>query len=248
VTGSPDHVERNRTFWDKLADEYQERHGEAIARPGWCVWQIPEEELQILGDVDGKDVLELGCGGGQWSVNLAKAGARAVGLDLSAKQLEHARRLAEETGVQVEWIEASAEDVPLDDASFDVAFCDHGALNFADPRKVVPEAARLLRPGGLLAFSHIAPLAEIALDPERNDFVDRLVHDYFGLHKIEDSDGSVVFNLPHGEWIALFRENGLEVEDLLEIRAPEGGTNTYEWPYEWCRRWPGEEIWRVRKR
>jgi len=62
------------------------RHGAA-----WGVWQIPEDEIHALGEVAGKDVLELGCGAAQWSIELAGRGARPVGLDLSERQLEHAR-------------------------------------------------------------------------------------------------------------------------------------------------------------
>jgi SAM-dependent methyltransferase len=158
------------------------------------------------------------------------------------------RRLAEDAGAEVTWVEASAEEIPLPDASFDVVFCDHGAFNFTTPRRTVPEAARVLRSGGLLAFSHISPFADVAYDRDKEDFVDRFVNDYFGMHHMVDTDGSVAFNVTYGEWIRLFTSNGLDVEDLIEIQAPEGGTNTYEWPYEWCRRWPGEQIWRLRKR
>ena len=55
------------------------------------MWQLPESELRVLGDVAGKDVLELGCGAAQWSILLAGQGARVVGLDNSERQLEHAR-------------------------------------------------------------------------------------------------------------------------------------------------------------
>ena len=73
---------RNRAYWDRTSDEYQERHKEFIRRPEprWGVWQIPESELEVLGDVFGKDVLELGCGAAQWSILLAEQGARIVGL------------------------------------------------------------------------------------------------------------------------------------------------------------------------
>ena len=248
VTGSPDHVERNRAFWDARADSYQETHAEHIARPAWGVWQVPEDELGVLGDVAGLDVLELGCGGAQWSVGLAQRGARVVGLDVSERQLEHARRRVSDAGVDVTLVQASAEAVPLRDGSFDVVFCDHGAFNFADPRKLVPEAARLLRPGGLLAFSHPTPISEITWDVEADEFSERLVNDYFGLHSVEDTDGSVAFNATYGEWVRLFVANGLVIEDLIEIRPPEGATTTYEWPYDWCRRWPGEQIWKARRR
>ena len=56
----------------------------------WGVWQVPESELQVLGDVRDKDVLELGCGAAQWSIALARVGARPVGIDLSERQLDHA--------------------------------------------------------------------------------------------------------------------------------------------------------------
>jgi hypothetical protein len=56
--------------------------------------------------------------------------------------------------------------------------------------------------------------------------------------------------LPYGEWIRLFRANGLVVEDLVELRPPEGATTTYTefTSYEWARRWPAEQIWKVRKK
>ena len=97
------------------------------------MWQLPESELQVLGDVSGNDVLELGCGAAQWSILLARRGARVVGLDNSAKQLEHARQLMAAAGVDFPLVHASAEEVPLPDASFDIVFCDHGAIVFGDP-------------------------------------------------------------------------------------------------------------------
>ena len=100
----------------------------------WGVWQIPEAELRVLGDVRDRDILEFGCGAAQWSIALAQAGARPVGLDLSERQLEHARTLMARAGVDFPLVHASAEAVPLPDASFDIVFCDHGAMTFADPR------------------------------------------------------------------------------------------------------------------
>ena len=85
--------ERNRAFWDRHSDEYQATHREHIGRPEprWGMWQLPESDLQVLGDVRGKDVLELGCGAAEWSRGLAREGARPLGLDNSAARLEHAR-------------------------------------------------------------------------------------------------------------------------------------------------------------
>lgn len=244
------HARRNREHWDAKADEYQQAHGAFIGRPEprWGVWQLPESELRILGDVAGKDVLELGCGAAQWSILLARAGARPVALDNSARQLEHARRLLEEAGVEFPLVHASAEDVPLPDGSFDVVFCDHGALSFADPYLAVPEAARLLRAGGILAFSHASPLIWLCWN-EAADDVDATLHrDYFELRRDDEADGSVHFQLPYGEWIRLFGEHGLTLEALVEPRPAAGAETTYGWNREWARRWPAECIWRARKR
>jgi SAM-dependent methyltransferase len=212
------------------------------------VWQIAESELQVLGDVDGKDVLELGCGAALWSISLAKLGARPVGLDVSARQLQHARREQAAAGIEFPLVEASAEDVPLDDESFDIVFCDHGAFTFADPRALVPECARLLREGGLLAFNKVSPLYDLFYDVENDDVSDRLHNDYFSLERFEGAD-SVDFQLPYGEWIRLFRANGFEVEDLIEIQAPPDGATTYDLvSLDWARRWPAENIWKARRR
>jgi SAM-dependent methyltransferase len=240
---------RNRAYWDRTSDEYQERHREFIGRaePRWGIWQIPESELNVLGDVSGKDVLELGCGAAQWSILLAKQGARVVGLDNSERQLEYARELMAEAGVDFPLVHSSAEDVPLPDERFDIVFCDHGAFTFADPYKLLPEAARLLRPGGLLAFSKTSAFAAICEGPDEK--IDTTLHrDYFGLHKIDD--GEVVnYELPYGEWIRLFRANGFLVEDLIEPQPAADATSTYWEPDErdWARRWPSESIWKARK-
>jgi len=247
-----DEALRNRAYWDSKSDEYQRRHRAFIGQgePRWGVWQIPESELQVLGDVARKDVLELGCGAAQWSILLANAGARPVGLDNSERQLEHARRLMSEAGVDFPLVHASAETVPLPDETFDVVFCDHGAFTFADPYRVVPEAARLLRPGGILAFSHLSAIALICQNPENDWNVEPKLHlDYFGMHEV--SDGEVVeYQLPYGGWIRLFRANGLTVEDLIEPRPSAAATSTYwnEEGREWARRWPSESIWKARKR
>ena len=62
---------------------------------------------------------------------------------------------------------ASGEAVPFADATFDLVFCDHGAMSFCDPDRSVPEVARLLRPGGRLVFSHSTPWPYLTWNPKR---------------------------------------------------------------------------------
>ncbi len=246
------HARRNRAFWNELADRYQAEQGPQLAIHGaaWGVWQIPEAELHIIGDVSGRDVLELGCGAAQWSVALAGRGARAVGLDLSERQLEHARRNIAAVGAEVRLVHASAEDVPLPDASFDIVFCDHGAIGFADPERVIGEAARLLRPAGRLAFSMYTPFAEVCWSPTSDEPGERLENDYFGMRRVDVGDSDhVEFQLTYGDWIRLFVAHGLVVEDLVELRPRADATSSYRsaGARDWASRWPLEHIWRLRR-
>jgi SAM-dependent methyltransferase len=239
-----DYEQHNREFWDVDAEAYQSIHGNTLSRAplAWGVWRIPESEVAALGDVRGRDLLELGCGAAQWSSALVEVGARPVGLDLSASQLQHAPKSV------TRLVQASATAAPFRDASFDVVFCDHGAMSFCDPALTVPEAARLLRPGGDLVFCSATPLHMVCDDGKR---VTRKLHqDYFGMRRFDWSgEGTIDFQLEHGEWIRLFRRHGFLIEDLIELRAPEGATTTYtEFVDEtWARRWPAEQIWKVRK-
>lgn len=202
----------------------------------------------MLGEVADKDILEFGCGAAQWSIGLTMRGARCTALDLSERQLDYARANMEAAGVEFPLLRASAEDVPLPDASFDIVFCDHGAMTFADPYKTVPEAARLLRGGGIFAFSAGTPLHFICWDETADRISDRLQQPYFGHHASDDGE-SVVFSLPFGEWIRLFRHCGLIVEDLIELRAPDERATTYTGfvDREWAKKWPAEQIWKLRK-
>ena len=246
-----DHAARNRSMWDDYSDEYQAEHGDELAFRGGLAWgttRIPESELRVLGDVVGCDILEFGCGAAQWSIALAQLGARPVGLDLSERQLQHARRLMSEAAVEFPLVHASAEAVPLPDASFDVVFCDHGAMSFADPYRTVPEVARLLRPGGRFAFSHHSPIETICWPLDAEEVGEQLALDYFGMHVIDDGE-EVSFNLPYGEWIRLFRANGFVVEDLIEPQPGPDATSSYRSAASlaWARRWPGEDIWLLRR-
>ncbi len=248
----PDHVQRNRDVWDKWAPEWAASGARnwASHEPTWGIWGVPESELRLIANVEGLDVIELGCGTAYVSAWLARLGARPVGIDVSARQLETARRLQTEHGLDFPLIHGNAEEVPYPDASFDFAISEYGAAIWADPYRWIPEAARLLRPGGRLTFLGNAFLFILCSPEEELPATDRLLRDQFGACRFEwPSDDSVEFHLPHGEMVRLLRASGFEIEDLIEIQAPEGATTRFPWvDPAWARRWPSEEVWKARKR
>jgi SAM-dependent methyltransferase len=250
----PEHVRRNRVHWDAQATEYAGPGEAAWARnePTWGIWGVPESDLRVLpNDLSGKDAIELGCGTAYVSAWLARRGARVVGIDNSTAQLATARRLQREHGLEFALIHGNAEQVPYPDASFDLAISEYGVCLWADPYRWVPEAARILRPGGELIFLMNSVLLTLCA-PEDEDLAasDRLLRPVFGMYRIEwPGSMGVEFSLSHGDWIRLLRRSGFEVEDLIEVHAPEDGTTRY--PYvtvQWARQWPSEEIWKARRR
>ena len=253
TTELPEHVLRNREAWDAWSPEWVDRGRRSWSEePSWGIFGIPETELHILPDVAGLDTIELGCGTGYVSAWLARLGARPVGIDNSAGQLATARIFQNEFGIEFPLIHGNAETVPLPDASFDLAISEYGACLWADPAAWVPEAARLLRPGGQLIFlTNAAILMVCSPDDEAEPAADRMLRPYFGWYRWEwPGDDSVEFHLNHGDWIRLLRSHGFELEDLIEIQAPAGAAAQHS-PFvtaEWARQWPSEEIWKARKR
>ncbi len=147
-----EHARLNQIAWTRSPPDYVDAAERAWAcdEPYWGIWGIPETEVRALDGIElaRADVVELGSGTAYWSAWFARRGASPVGVDLTEAQLETARRMQAEQVLTFPLIQASAEDVPLPDASFDLAFSEYGASIWCDPYAWIPEAARLLRPGG----------------------------------------------------------------------------------------------------
>ena len=178
------------------------------------------------------------------------ARARVVGIHNSEEQLVTAHRMQQEHGLEFELIHGNAETVPKPDASFDFAISEYGACLWADPAKWVPEAARLLRPGGRLHFLTNSWLMILcAPDYDGIAATNELVRPAFGMYRVEwPDDPGVEFHLMHGDWIRLLRASGFEIEDLVELRPHEDATTRYPFvTLEWARQWLCEEAWKARK-
>ena len=249
----PEYVQQNVANWSRA----NERYTDAAAASAWAADEItwgvfskPESELDVLGDVRGFDVVELGCGTAYFSAWLTRRGARVVGVDPTPAQLDTARRLQRETGLEFPLIEAIGEDVPLPDSSFDLVLSEYGASLWADPYLWIPEAARLLRPGGRLIFLTNSTVSVLTMTMEGQG--EQLVRPQFGLHKKEWPDTKEVeFHLGHGDWIDLLHTNGFEIQRLVDLYAAQDAETHSFYHYvtaEWARKWPAEELWVARKR
>jgi SAM-dependent methyltransferase len=251
-TGSLDYLEANVADWTRQADDQRLAGRRAWAReePTWGIFAIPDAEVGLLPtDVGGLRTIELGCGTGYISAWLARRGARPVALDPTASQLEIAGDLQREFGLRFPLIRGAAEHLPFADDAFDLAISEYGAAIWADPYRWIPEAARVLRPGGELVFLGNSALSMLcAPEGDGQPAEEWLRRPQFGLHRLDWSEPDCTeFCLSHGEWIRLLRSNGFEVLELMELRPPVGASTRYShMTYEWASRWPCEEVWRVR--
>jgi ubiquinone/menaquinone biosynthesis C-methylase UbiE len=220
----------NGSEWDRYADEYQATHGAFLGDAGfvWGPEGTTEADLRILGNLTDRDVLELGSGAGQCSRWIRQQGGRSYGLDLSHRQLQHSRRLDEASEIGVPSVRSTATDLPFADASFDVVFCAFGAFQFlADAEAGVREAARVLRPGGRLAFSITHPTRWMFPDDPgvvgltaTQSYWDRTPY-----VEVSEVTGEVTYAEHHrtlGDWVSLLAGNGFVLTDLIEPEWPDG--------------------------
>lgn len=246
---SAEELDRNRAVWTIVNDRFTDQQAAAAWAADditWGLFAVPERDLGVLGDVAGLDVVELGCGTAYFSAWLARRGARPIGVDLSPAQLASARRCQEQSGVQFPLVEADATDVPVPSGSCDLVVSEYGASVWCDPAAWLPEAARLLRPGGRLVFLTNSVLASLTVPDEGGYAGDRLLRPQRDLYRVQWPDAGVEYHPGHGDWIRLLRAAGFRVDALHELYAPAGAATPdyYEIATaDWAASWPVEDLW-----
>jgi len=251
----PDHVAINRDYWDCMAPDWVQAGARAWAGdPVWGNWNIQEAELKLLpDDMSGMAALELGCGTGYVSAWMARRGAQVTGLDVSREQLTTAKRLNAQHQLGVTFIEGNAEATGLPSGSFEFAISEYGAAIWCDPDIWLPEAHRILKPGGRLVFLGNHPLTLVAT-PLNGAPCDRGLHrPYRGLagadwRAVEIEPGGIEFNRTISDWMALFRRVGFEILDYHELYAPRDRTeDRFSVPATWAHDFPSEQVWVLRR-
>jgi SAM-dependent methyltransferase len=183
---NPQYLIENRAYWDEQAASYVEPGRRAWAgEPRWGIWEVPETQLRLLpDDLTGLDTIELGCGTAYVSAWLSRRGARPVGIDNSPAQLATAQALQKEFGIEFPLHLGNAESTPFESASFDFAISEYGAAIWCDPYQWIPEAARLLKPGGQLLFLGNSTLLMLAMPALESEMAtERLVRPQRGMHR-----------------------------------------------------------------
>lgn len=246
-----DRLARNRRGWDYRAKDYQERVGPGLyPELGWGPNKFPERDLRVLGDVRGRRVLEVGCGGAQFGILLAKAGARVSGIDLSAAQIRYARRNVKAAGVSLDLHRGNAEDLSrFRSSSFDIVVSDFAA-GFLDLDRLLPEAHRVLRRGGICVLSWSSPILD-CMTVDGTPPLLKMVRSYFDRKPFVEGgkDPTWEYVRTYGDWVRSFARAGFVLEDLVEPQTPKGGTH-HDWSqYRWQRTHhvPGTVIWKARK-
>jgi SAM-dependent methyltransferase len=230
-----DSARANRAWWDGAAADYLRDHETDLG--GRLVWGpegLDEARAHLLGDVAGRDVLEVGCGAGQCAAWLAGRGARVVAVDLSAGMLHRAEPVPPAAPGRRALVQADVRELPVAPAAFDVAFSAYGALPFvADPGRVLAGVAAALRPGGRWVFSVTHPFRwSFPDDPGPRGLT--VGFSYFDRTPYVEKapDGRLTYAEHHrtvGDWVRLLVAAGFVLDDVVEP----------EWPDELERDWGG---------
>ena len=146
--------------WNKISKAYQENIRVSLEDVHYGPISPGERELRLLGNVKGKDVLEIGCGGGQNSIVLAKWGAKSAGFDISEEQIKRARKLAKEQKVKVTFYLGNMENMDMfPDGNFDIVLSSCAIGYSENYGQTFREAFRVLRRRGIFVFCVVHPIA-----------------------------------------------------------------------------------------
>lgn len=221
----------NAAAWDRHSSAYQAgaRLPTDVAHYGPDI--ASETEFRLLGDLKGKRVLELGCGGAQCSIAFARQGAIAIGVDHSAEQLAFARRLCEREEVKVELRHGDLADLAfLRAETIDLVFSAYAFGYVEDLNRVFRQVHRVLKVGAPLVFSLPHPAYDMIDDDSDQPLLVR--RSYFDRSPIDYEHNGIAFTDYHHTisdlYMGLVRSN-FRVDTILEPEPTQGGGRSMFW-------------------
>jgi len=254
------HVKDNRKAWDEESVYYQEIHATDLECDEiyWAEALSAETDINLLGHVKGRSILELGCGACQASIALATRGAAVVGIDISINQLRAGQKMQFLYGVSFPLVLCDAEsELPFSSAMFDVVISVFGAIGFIQCEICFKEVYRVLRPGGLFVFSWYHPF--FYCFPQKGENQIHVARSYFDRSPIIEekitSDGKAIRYVEKhrtiGDWYKLLVKAGFKVVDILEppVRPHDGwrGSTFNNVPRNKVEKIPSTIIWKAKK-
>lgn len=212
--------------WDRVSATYQRRNQISTTEVEYGPWSPPESVLQLLGDVRGLQVLEIGCGGGQACVALAKQGAQVTGLDISSQQLAFAAQQAAAAQVNIQFLlGSSARLAELPPNSLDLVLSIYALQYIPDLAECLSACQRGLRPGGRILFSIDHPMRDCFFDQAEQELTPYPSRSYFDPTPLRwrFPDTSVTLQTYHytmSQWVAMVHDAGFAIERLVEPLPP----------------------------
>ncbi len=172
------HWNQNADYYAKTVREKQDLYRELVNNPDF---------FELLGNVEGLKMLDVGCGEGITSRMLVDRGAKVTGIDLSKKMIELAKQYETPESLDIQYILTSGSDLrQFDDATFDAAVSTMSMMDMADYENCVKEISRVIKPNGFFQFSILHPcfftraFRWILDDEGKRDGL--VTGDYFSLH------------------------------------------------------------------
>jgi len=141
-----------KSEWDNVADWWDSEVGDDGA---WHqIHSIDPQMFELIGNIKGKQVLEIGCGNGYFARKLAIKGAKVIGVDISRKLLSYGIRKEKLRPLGVKYLQRDASNLnSLKSSSFDVVISNMAVMDIKDMDKTAKESSRVLRKGGRFIFS-----------------------------------------------------------------------------------------------
>lgn len=208
-------------WWDDASRYYQrEISKDDLNDVNYGPFGSNESRLKLLGDVRSKNVLELGCGGGQCSIALAKKGALCTGIDLSRKQLDYAQKLASKNKVDITFIKRSFSDLSkFKEGYYDIVISVFALQYAKEFDSIFRNVRRLLKRGGLFVFSIDHPFY-LTMEPKNMQISESYYRTGTFKEKETWPDGtkhnSIMYRRKVSDIVNSIIKSGLKLERIVE--------------------------------
>lgn len=212
--------------WDKVAKFWDEEAGDTGVFHQKL--DIDPVLLEIIGDVKNKNILEIGCGNGYLSRQLAKQKAQITAIDISSKFLKFAIQKEKAKPLGINYLVRDATNLyDLKNNNYDVVIANMCLMDIADAKSAIKEVSRVLKKNGYFVFSLTHPLHEVlqqwtVIEDKGKKYLARAIHKYLSCSTRKCLWGqgrfkTTMYHRPLQEYFQYLQEFGFLVKEFKEI-------------------------------